>query len=74
VLITQFNPNNPGKGMEKLLDDGDNLLTLVTSSDAITAGSIIKAAMNQPDELTATTGKMALPSITAQTEAQEEAN
>jgi hypothetical protein len=28
VLVSQFNPGDPGKGMEKLLDDGDNLLTL----------------------------------------------
>jgi hypothetical protein len=32
VLISQFNPSNPGKGMEKLLDDGNNLLTLVKST------------------------------------------
>jgi hypothetical protein len=30
VLISQFNPSNPGKGIEKLLDDGNNLLTLVS--------------------------------------------
>jgi hypothetical protein len=36
VLISQFNPINPGKGMEKLLNDGNNLLTLVKSTDAIT--------------------------------------
>jgi hypothetical protein len=44
VLISQFNPSNPGKGMEKLLDDSNNLLTLVKSTDPITADSIIKAA------------------------------
>jgi hypothetical protein len=44
VLVSQFNPSNPGKGMEKLLDNGDNLLTLVKLTDAITAGSIIKGA------------------------------
>jgi hypothetical protein len=37
VLISQFNPSNPGKGMEKLLNDGNNLLTLVKSTDTITA-------------------------------------
>jgi hypothetical protein len=30
------------KGMEKLLNDGDNLLTLVKSTDAITASYVIK--------------------------------
>ena len=74
VLISQFNPSNPGKSMEKLLNDGNNLLTLVKSTDAITAGSVIKAAKKRADELTATTSKTILHSITAQTEAQEEAD
>jgi hypothetical protein len=74
VLISQFNPSNPGKGMEKLLNDGSNLLMLVKSTDAITVGSVIKAAKTRADELTATTSKTALPSITTQAEAQEEAN
>jgi hypothetical protein len=74
VLISQFNPSNPGKGMEKLLDDGNNLLTLVKSTEAITAGSIIKAAKKRADELTALTSKTVLPSITAQAEAQGEAD
>jgi hypothetical protein len=49
ILISQFNPSNPGKGMEKLLDDGNNLLTLVKSTDAITASYLIK---RQRTELT----------------------
>jgi hypothetical protein len=74
VLISQFDPSNPDKGVEKLLDDGNNLLMLIKSKDAITAGSIMKAAKKRADKLTATTGKTVLPSIMAQTEAQEEAN
>ncbi len=75
VLISQFNPSNLGKGMEKLLNDGNNLLTLVKSTDAITAGSVIKAAKKRADKLTAMTSKTVLPSITTQTTgAQEEAN
>ncbi len=27
VLISQFNPSDPGKGMVKLLNNGDNILT-----------------------------------------------
>jgi hypothetical protein len=75
VLISQFNPSNPGKGMEMLLDNGNNLLKLVKSTDAITAGSIIEAAKQRADELTLTalTGKTVLPSIAAQAKAQEEA-
>jgi hypothetical protein len=65
VLISQFNPSDPGKGMEKLLNDGNNLLTLVKLTDAITAKSIIKQAMKRADKLTALTGKTVLPSITA---------
>jgi hypothetical protein len=74
VLISQFNPSNPGKGMEKLLNNGNNLLTLVKSTDAITASYVIKEAKQRADELTASTGKIVSPSITARAEAQEEAN
>jgi hypothetical protein len=73
VLISQFNPSNPGKGMEKLLNDGDNLLTVVKSTDAITASYVVKKAKNRADKLTASTDKTVLPSITSQAEAQEEA-
>ncbi len=60
--------------MEKLLNDGDNLLTLVKSTDAITASYVIKKVENRADKLTASTGKTVLPSITSRAEAQEEAN
>jgi hypothetical protein len=74
VLISQFNPSNPGKGMEKLLDNGNNLPTLVKSTDVITASYVVKKQKNRVDKLTASTGKTVLPSITSQVEAQEEAN
>jgi hypothetical protein len=61
VLISQFDPSNSGKGMEKLLDDGNNLLTLVKSIEAITASSIIKEAKKRADELTALTSKPSSP-------------
>ena len=32
VLISQFNPSDPGKGMVKLLDNGNNILTRVQST------------------------------------------
>jgi hypothetical protein len=67
-------PRDPGKGMEKLLNNSNNMLTLAKSTDAIRAGSVIKAAKKRADVLTAMTGKTILPSITAQTEAQEEAD
>jgi hypothetical protein len=38
------------------------------------AGSVIKAANKRADELLTTTGKTVLPTFTAQTEAQEEAD
>ncbi len=60
--------------MEKLLNDGNNLLTLVKSTDAITASYIIKKAKNRADKLTASTSKTVLPSITSRVEAQEEAD
>jgi hypothetical protein len=74
VLISQFNPSNPGNGMVKLLNNGANILTQVKWTDAITAGSILKAAKKQADELTTTTGKTILPTFTTQMEAQEEAD
>jgi hypothetical protein len=74
VLISQFNPSNSCKGIEKLLDNRGNLHTLVKSTDAITAGFAIKAAKRRAYVLTAMTRKTVLPSIIAQTEAQEEAH
>jgi hypothetical protein len=65
VFISQFKPSNPGKSMEKLLNDSNNLLMLVKSTDAIAASSVIKAAKKKADKLTASTGKMVLPTITA---------
>jgi hypothetical protein len=47
VLISQFNPSDLGKGMENLLNDGNNLLTLVKSTDVITANSVINAAKKE---------------------------
>jgi hypothetical protein len=66
MLISQFNPSNPGKGMENFLKDSNNLLTLVKSTDAITVGPVINATKERADEFTAMTGKTVLPSITAQ--------
>jgi hypothetical protein len=60
--------------MVKLLDNGDNILTQVKSTDAIMAGSVLKSAKKQADELLTTTGKTVLPTFTTRTEAQEEAN
>ncbi len=47
---------------------------LVKTTDAITAGSVIRAAKKSADKLTAKTRKNILLSITAHIEAQEEAN
>ncbi len=74
VLISQFNPSDPGKGMVKLLDNSDNILMPLQSTDAITAGSVLKLAKKQVDELSTTTGKTVLPTFTTRTEAQEEAD
>ncbi len=63
----------PGQGHGEATQYGNNLLTLVKSTDAITASYIIKKAKNRADKLTASTGKTVLPSITSQAEAQEEA-
>jgi hypothetical protein len=44
VLVSQFNPSDPGKSMVKLLNEGDNILTRVQSTNAIKAGSVLKSA------------------------------
>jgi hypothetical protein len=74
VLVSQFNPSDPGKGMVKLLGDGDNILTRIQSTDAITAGSVLKSAKKRADDLSTMTGKTILPTFTTRTEAQEEAD
>jgi hypothetical protein len=52
----------------------NNLITFVKSTNAITAGSVIKATKKQAEELTNTTVKTSLLTITSWTEVQEEAN
>jgi hypothetical protein len=64
VLISQFNLSDPGKGMVKLLEEGNNILLRVQSTDAITAGSVLKSAKKGADKLLTTTGKTALPTFT----------
>ena len=44
VLVSQFNPSDPDKGMVKLLDDSNNILTQVQSTNTITTGSVLNAA------------------------------
>jgi hypothetical protein len=51
ILQSQFNPSKPDKGMEKLLNTGDNQLTLVKSTNAITARSVIKKAKQNANVL-----------------------
>ena len=65
VLVSQFNPSDPGKGMVKLLDDGNNILTHVKSTEAIMAGFVVKAAQKRADKLSTTTSKTALPTFTS---------
>ncbi len=74
MLISQFNPSNPGKGMEKLFGNGNNLLMLVKLTDATMASYIFKEVKNRADKLTGSTGKTVLPFITSRAEAQKEAN
>ena len=64
VLVSQFNPSHPGKGMVKLLNN-NNILTGVKSADAIMPGSVINTAKKHVDELLTTTGKTVLPNFTS---------
>jgi hypothetical protein len=74
VLVSQFNPSNPGKGMAKLLEDGSNLLTNMNSTNAITANSVLKAAKTKVNVASKAASTTITPTITSQSEAQEEAN
>jgi hypothetical protein len=74
VLVSQFNPSNPGKGMEKLLEDGTNLLTNVKLTDAITANSVLKAAKARADTALKASSTTITPTITSRLETQEEAD
>jgi hypothetical protein len=74
VLVSQFNPSDPGKGMEKLLEDGMNLLTNVKLTNAITANSVLKAAKARADVASKASSTTITPTITSQSEAQEEAD
>jgi hypothetical protein len=65
VLVSQFNPSNPSKGMAKLLEDGSNLLTNVKSTDAITANSVLKAAKTKTDAASKAVSTMIAPTITS---------
>ena len=74
ILVSQFNPSNPGKGMEKLLKDGTNLLTNVKSTNTIMANSVLKAAKARADAASKAMSTTITPAITSQLEAQEEAD
>jgi hypothetical protein len=73
ILVSQFNPSDLGKGMEKLLEDGLNLLTNVKSTGAITANSVLKTAKARADAASKASSTTITPAITSQLEAQEEA-
>ncbi len=57
-----------------MLKDGTNLLTNVKSTDAITANSVLKAAKARADAALKASSTMITPTITSQSEAQEEAD
>jgi hypothetical protein len=74
MLVSQFNPSNPDKGMAKLLEDGSNLLTIVKLTDAIMANLVLKAAKNKADAALKAASTTIPPTITSHLEAQEEAD
>ena len=73
-MYSKANSTQRDKSMEKLLDTGNNRLTLVMSTDAIMARSLIKEAKLHAESRSTLTGKTILPTITARAETQEEAN
>jgi hypothetical protein len=65
ILVSQFNPSDQGKGMEKLLKDGTNLLTNVKLTNAITANSVLKAAKARVDVALKALSTTITPTITS---------
>ncbi len=65
ILISQFNPSDPGKGMEKLLEDGTNLLTNIKSTNTITVNSVLKAAKARADAAWKASSTTITPTITS---------
>ncbi len=57
-------PEHPDNGMEKLLNTGDNLLTLVMSTNAIMVGSVIKETKLHAESRSTLTSKTVFPNIT----------
>jgi hypothetical protein len=74
ILVSQFDLSDPGKGMEKLLEDGTNLLTNVKLTDKITANSVLKAAKAKADAALKALSTTITPTITSRLEAQEKAD
>ncbi len=74
VFVSQLNPSDPGKGMEKLLKDGMNLLTNVKLTNAIMVNSVLKAAKARADAALKALSRTITPAITSRSEAQEEAD
>jgi hypothetical protein len=74
VLVSQFNPSDPGKGMAKLLEDRSNLLANVKSTNTITANLVLKAAKNKADAASKAASTTIAPAIISRSEAQEEAD
>ncbi len=65
ILVSQFNPSNPGKGMAKLLEDGTNLLTKVKLTNTIKADLVLKAAKARADAASKESSTMITPTITS---------
>ncbi len=65
VLVSQFNPSDPGKGMANLLEDRSNLITNVKLANAITANSVFKAAKTKADATSKAASTTIAPTITS---------
>ena len=72
VLVSQFNPSDPGKGMVKV----STMATTYSRKLNLPMRSRLNPFSNRQrnNELLTTTGKIVLPTFTTLTEAQEEAN
>lgn len=69
-----YNDMQPGEGMRKLADAGDNTLTTIKSTDRVTADSVLAAAKQAATKLKRETGLDEKPKFETRAEAKVEAD
>lgn len=69
-----YNDQQPGEGMRKLIEPGDNVLTTIKSTDRITPDTVLRASKNEADALARATNIAEKPKIETRADAKVEAD